>query len=263
MRACVSLTAMLLAGLPAAASAANTFSSDASDMWWNPDESGWGLNLVQENNVLFATIYVYAADGSAHWFVAPDMETTQGPEATSYTFSGALYETTGPVFSGAFNPNAVGRRVVGTASFQYSVSNAGIFSYSVDGKAVTERVQRMTWRVPDIGGEYYVWRNIRSRDCTDMGNASYDYIVQQSGNSVSIQAYSGVTLQCTWNGTLAQSGRMGSIAATGTCAGAPASLRIDDLEVGVQGFLGRLTATEHGCTLYGRIAGVNASTPPA
>ena len=32
--------------------------------------------------------------------------------------------------------NAVARRVVGSASFQYSATNAGILSYVVDGRAV-------------------------------------------------------------------------------------------------------------------------------
>ena len=248
--------AMLLAAMPAAA--ANTFSTDASDMWWNPSESGWGVNLVQQNNVLFATLYVYAADGSAHWFVAPDMEASS---SLPITFTGTLYETTGPAFGGSFNPDSVARRVVGTATFRYPSTNSGVFSYDVNGRTVSENVERMTWRVPDMSGEYLVWRNIRSSNCTDAGNASYDYLLQQSGNAITIQARSGTTLQCSWQGTVSQAGRMSAITATGSCAGAPSSLRIDDLEVGIHGFLGHLASTEHGCNLFGRIAGVNAGTP--
>lgn len=250
--------ALLSAALPAAA--ANTFSADASDMWWKPDESGWGVNVVQQGNVIFATLYVYAADGTAHWFVAPDME---APGGSPLTFTGDLYETTGPAFTASFNPGAVTRRVVGTATFTYSASNSAAFAYSVDGKSVARNIQRMTWRSPDLSGEYEVWRNIRSSNCTDMGNSSYDYIIQQSGNAVTIQAYQGVALQCSWSGTVSQAGRMSAITASGTCGGTPStsSLRIDDLEVGVNGFMGHLASTEHGCDLFGRIAGVNTSPP--
>lgn len=259
MRSLAAIVFLLLGCLPAGA--ANLFSTDASDMWWNPAESGWGVNIVQEGNVIFATLYVYAADGSAHWFVAPDME---APGGSPLTFSGDLYETTGPTFTASFNPSAVTRRVVGTATFTYSATNSAAFTYSVDGKSVSKNIQRMTWRIPDISGEYEVWRNIRSSNCTDAGNSSYDYLIQQSGNAVTVQAYSGLTLQCMWSGTLSQAGRMSTITASGTCSGvtpASSSLRIDDLEVGVNGFMGHLTASEHGCDLFGRIAGVNTQTP--
>jgi hypothetical protein len=33
--------------------------ADVGDIWWNPNESGWGLQLSQSNTTLFATLYVY------------------------------------------------------------------------------------------------------------------------------------------------------------------------------------------------------------
>src|SRR5215831_3630119 len=30
-----------------------------SDLWWNPAESGWGVNLQQQGNILFATWFTY------------------------------------------------------------------------------------------------------------------------------------------------------------------------------------------------------------
>ncbi len=32
--------------------------TDVSDLWWNPSESGWGMQLVQEGNFVFATVFV-------------------------------------------------------------------------------------------------------------------------------------------------------------------------------------------------------------
>src|SRR3954469_24052414 len=39
-------------------------------LWWNPAESGWGLNTTHQGNILFATLFVYAGDGQPLWLVA-------------------------------------------------------------------------------------------------------------------------------------------------------------------------------------------------
>jgi len=40
---------------------------DLSDIWWNPYESGWGMQLVNTGTFVFATIYVYGPDGNPAW----------------------------------------------------------------------------------------------------------------------------------------------------------------------------------------------------
>jgi hypothetical protein len=32
-------------------------------IWWNASESGWGLNVAQQGNVLFATWFTYDTSG--------------------------------------------------------------------------------------------------------------------------------------------------------------------------------------------------------
>src|SRR5215211_6735666 len=52
--------------------AASTFSIDYSDLWGGgqpaPTEAGWGLNLIQQGDVIFGTMFVYGADNTARWF---------------------------------------------------------------------------------------------------------------------------------------------------------------------------------------------------
>ena len=76
-------------------------------LWWaapGGSESGWGVNLTHQGDILFATWFTYDLDGSAMWLVAPDAQRTGGNN-----FAGALYRTTGPVFSSAaFDPSKVG-----------------------------------------------------------------------------------------------------------------------------------------------------------
>ena len=38
---------------------ATSFTTDQSDLWYIPAESGWGMQLVQRDGVIFATLYVY------------------------------------------------------------------------------------------------------------------------------------------------------------------------------------------------------------
>jgi len=52
----VALLAWLGIGHALAADAA-----DPSDLWWNPSESGWGMQLVRGGEVTFATLFVYDA----------------------------------------------------------------------------------------------------------------------------------------------------------------------------------------------------------
>lgn len=37
--------------------------TDTSDVFWVHTESGWEIQLVQNNNTTFATLYVYEPDG--------------------------------------------------------------------------------------------------------------------------------------------------------------------------------------------------------
>src|SRR5258707_15859904 len=66
-----------------------------SDLWWNSAESGWGVNIMHHGTgPLFATWFVYGADGKATWYVVP------GGRWTAYgEFRGSIYKTTGPPFT--------------------------------------------------------------------------------------------------------------------------------------------------------------------
>ena len=116
-----------------------TPAADYTDLWWNPNESGWGLNLVQHSSkVVFGVWYTYELDGTRTWIVMPSGSWTS---STSYT--GPLYTTNGPPFTATpFNPSLVQARQVGTATLTFSSENTGAFAYSVDGVSGTKTIQR-------------------------------------------------------------------------------------------------------------------------
>lgn len=112
-------------------------------LWWNPDESGWGLNLNQQGNLAFGTLFTYDAGRAPSWFVM----SAGALQADGTTFTGDLYRTTGPAFNAnPFTP-ITGANVsrVGTMSIAFSHANAATLTYSIDGTAVTKSIQRQVF----------------------------------------------------------------------------------------------------------------------
>jgi hypothetical protein len=129
--------------------AAQTFapSSNYSDLWWHApadSESGWGINLTQQGDVLFATWFTYDADGKGLWLVM-----SHGAKTAPGNYSGALYRTTGPAFSASpWDPSQVGVTQVGTATFSFSDISNGTFSYSVNGVSQSKAITREVFATP-------------------------------------------------------------------------------------------------------------------
>jgi hypothetical protein len=114
----------------------------AEGLWWNApagSESGWGLNVVQQDDVVFATWFTYDGAGRAWWLSMTGTRT--GPMA----WSGTLYQSRGPAYDAArFDPAAVSLVPVGTATLTLADASSGTFSYAVNGvsqaKAITRQV---------------------------------------------------------------------------------------------------------------------------
>jgi hypothetical protein len=129
--------------------AAATFapSSNYSDLWWHApaaSESGWGINLTHQGDVLFATWFTYDADGKGLWLVM-----SHGAKTAPGNYSGALYRTTGPAFSAnPWDPSQVGVTQVGMATFSFSDISNATFSYSVNGVAQSKAITREVFAFP-------------------------------------------------------------------------------------------------------------------
>jgi hypothetical protein len=103
--------------------------TDYTDLWWNPDESGWGLNLIQHaSRNIFGVWYTYGLDGKRIWYVMPG-----GTWLSGNVFRGDIYVTSGPPQTGPFDPNRVTRTVVGSGTLTFSDASNGTFAYSING----------------------------------------------------------------------------------------------------------------------------------
>lgn len=112
-------------------------------LWWNPAESGWGLNVTHQGGIVFATLFTYDASGAPLWLVMSKGDV----QADGITYTGDLYRTTGPVFNAnPFTPiGASNLTKVGTMSIQFASQHVAFLTYSVNGISVTKTLQKQMY----------------------------------------------------------------------------------------------------------------------
>jgi hypothetical protein len=109
---------------------------DYSDLWWNPNESGWGMAIAQQGSVMFLAWYVYDAAGKPVWYVA------SGCAVSGNGCSGALYRTTGPAFGPSFDSTRIQVFTAGTVTLTFNDASTGTLSYTVNGVSGTKAITR-------------------------------------------------------------------------------------------------------------------------
>jgi hypothetical protein len=115
-------------------------------LWWNApagSESGWGINFAHQGDVVFASWFTYDMTGKGWWLVMTANNTGVN------TFSGMLFEATGPAFDAVpfppqGSPGGITASSVGTGTLTFTDANNGTFAYTVKGipqtKAITRQV---------------------------------------------------------------------------------------------------------------------------
>jgi hypothetical protein len=272
----VALGACLAA--PPCALAASTLHPDYSDLWWNAAESGWGAQVSLQGDVIFLTLFVHGADGTARFFVASDMRVANTLVAGETLFTGTLYRTTGAHFAGPFNARPFEARPVGSATLRFTSPTAGTLSYDVDGASVSKAITRQTWRDPSLAGKYHGGLFAAAANCTSGAGApaiSYpgSFTVTREGAAVVIAsnfspgfASGGI---CRYDGSWSQEGRLGAINGTYRCefleeGPTPVSgtFQISAIEFGENGWSGRYTGREGAaCVHTGRFGGIRRGYP--
>jgi len=111
-----------------------------SGLWWNApagSESGWGMNLTHQDDLIFTTWFTYDANGKGWWLVMTAQRRADG------TYRGTLYSTRGPPFSATpFDPRAVVRTEVGAGTLSFTDADNGTFAYTVNGIPQTKTITR-------------------------------------------------------------------------------------------------------------------------
>ena len=108
--------------------------SNYQGLWWNPHESGWGINFAHQGDIIFATWFTYDAAGKPWWLIAELHKTAEG------VYSGAVSTVAGPLFnSSPFGPAPVETQV-GTMTATFADAKHATIAYTVNGISQTKAI---------------------------------------------------------------------------------------------------------------------------
>ena len=248
-------------GAPAGATA---FTTDQSDLWWDPAESGWGIQFVHRGPVMFATIFVYDGTNTPIWYTATLFS------VGDLLWSGDLYLTSGPWLGTVpFNPNAVGQRKVGSMTWHATTTRTGALNYGVDGVAVAKNLMRQFIVNEDYSGHYGGGIHVDTTGCLNPAfNGTTENLgildIVQSGQAVTLKTFPSTLGSCSYSGTLNQAGQMGAVNGTYLCGnGENGIFQLFEMQVNITGVTGRLTTdsnTSVGCQSTGWFGGMRILT---
>lgn len=258
------LVAGLVLGLSIAGVSNLARAVDYGDLWWNPAESGWGVPISHQANVLFLAWYIFDANRNPFWVTAALIQTAPG----STTFTGSVIATTGPYFgSPTWAPPAV-NRVAGTATFNATSVTTATLTYSIDGVTVTKQIERFAFALWNLSGTYIGSFIAAQHSCATpgprTGSGQFTIVHAKPSEQVTITANLSDNLHaytCVYQGTYTQHGRLGSIVnGSYTCTdGHAGAFSASEIELASQGgILGRYAGTNvpAGCQLTGGFGGL-------
>jgi hypothetical protein len=273
-RGLAALLVALGASLPALAT---TASMDVTDLWFVPTESGWGVNFIQQGEIVFATLFVYGPDNQARWYVASALTLQAGSSPSTPVFAGDLFQTTGPYFATVpFNPSTVTAAGVGTMSVSFDSATTGTLIYNVgSASAIVKRIQRQTFRNNLPVGGYFGGMSTKLSNCgTASNNGQFvdlngQMTVTTAGNTATfVLNYfngNGVASTCTFTGPVVQAGRYGSITngqwscnASGT-VNVNGTFSLSRIDSQVTGLTATIVAVDAACTYTGFFGGITVA----
>jgi hypothetical protein len=263
-RYAASFLACLGLALPAAAT---TFSTDYTDLWLVPTEPGWGLNVVNQGDTIFASLYVYGGDTLPRWYFASDLRGSGGNN-----FTGTLYRSQGSSFASPWNPaQFTGGIPVGSMTLNFSTATTATLSYTVDGIAVTKNISRFAFKLNNLSGNYVGGMTAISNSCGNPANsnqailiAGFLTVTHGSGNPRFVvdfsNAQTGQAATCTFTGAYIQEGKLGSIPnGTWSCTGGAnntGTFNMQQIDAKLAGFNAVVTGQDQYCRYVGYFGGV-------
>lgn len=112
---------------------------DYTDLWWNKNESGWGVSLTQQFGIIFAAWYAYDDAGNPVWYVATNCPVT----ATGCT--GTLYRVHGGAPLTAPWKGITPPVPMGDVTFTFSDPANGTLSYAINGVTASRVITRQVY----------------------------------------------------------------------------------------------------------------------
>ncbi len=242
------------------------YATNYQDLWGNPAEVGWGIALTHQADTLFAALFVYDSANKPVWLLM-----SNGAKIDDNTYSGDLYQTTGPAFNApSYNPANLTVTWVGTATFSFQDTYSGTLAYSVNGVAVTKSISRQTYTNLPVTGNYHAVSLRERSGCSDPSLNVNTYVYARDielllvDNKLTYRyAYNNadgsVAGTCSASGPYTQRGSIVDFSAPFSCSnGTGGDLTIGDMKVTTSGLLGRIVwkynSTNYDCVVTDRLS---------
>ena len=150
-----SMLTVIVMSIASLAFAGSALANNYQDLWWNPNESGWGINISHQGDVMFATWFIYGANSQPTWIFLSRAERSG---ALGNTFTGDIFVAiSGSPFAAVpfVASTDANFRKVGSATLIFSDARSGSLTYSVDGATVVKQLTRQTIGVFNLTGSYF------------------------------------------------------------------------------------------------------------
>lgn len=128
------------------------------DWWYNPNLSGMGLNIGQQDKNIFVTWFMYDDAGN------PSFLLFYGDLDANQSLTAELRRYYGPEPT-AYNEALWYGEVVGTVTISFSTPVAGTFSYQYDGKTGSFPIERYSFHAINLSGTYYTTEVFIDTNC--------------------------------------------------------------------------------------------------
>jgi hypothetical protein len=149
----------VLAALVALLGITSARAENYTDWWWNPDQSGHGINVGQQGSKILATWFTYDESGADTWLV-------MGGELSGNVFDADLNKTTGTPLGTPYNPALLTETTVGHATLTFSDPFNATFAWSVNGKSGTVALIRQSYALlQPVAGTYFAATSILATGC--------------------------------------------------------------------------------------------------
>jgi hypothetical protein len=120
----------------------DTASSPMSGVWWNANESGWGLAITQQYGTMVFSIYTYDAAKNPIWYIGVCPVVADGCTTDLLKATGG--EALNAPWSGAGKANVK----VGTFQIAFTDVNNGRIEFTLDGKSGSKSISRFVFASP-------------------------------------------------------------------------------------------------------------------
>ena len=121
-----------------ATQASRAGASSMQDLWWSPEDPGWGIGIAHQGDILFATLFTYDEAGRAAWLVGSDVA-----RQADGSFAGTLYRTSAARADGL--SKGVKASAAGAVRLSFAGGERGTASITIDGRTVEKRIERQVF----------------------------------------------------------------------------------------------------------------------